>query len=121
LTGTARPGTKFTGDDLGQSDPNFQPPRFAQYLNADQQLDDLAQKRRSLLLPLTQPSCSASQISTERLQRAKRPISSLWKGIHLKTFKIRKPFTPFGRTATRLATVHSLQDLRNAEMVSGKG
>ena len=37
--------TKFTGDDLRQSDPKFQPPRFAQYLNAVQQLDHLAQKR----------------------------------------------------------------------------
>jgi aryl-alcohol dehydrogenase-like predicted oxidoreductase len=45
LTGTMRPDTKFTGDDLRKSDPKFQPPRFAQYLNAVQQLDDLAQKR----------------------------------------------------------------------------
>src|SRR5207244_13504023 len=40
-----RPDTKFTGDDLRQSDPKFQPPRFAQYLEAVQQLDDLARKR----------------------------------------------------------------------------
>ncbi len=45
LTGTMRPDAKFTGDDLRKSDPKFQPPRFAQYLNAVQQLDDLAQKR----------------------------------------------------------------------------
>jgi len=45
LTGTMRLDTKFTGDDLRQSDPKFQPPHFAQYLNAVQQLDDLAQKR----------------------------------------------------------------------------
>jgi aryl-alcohol dehydrogenase-like predicted oxidoreductase len=45
LTGTMRRDTKFTGDDLRQSDPKFQPPLFAQYLNAVQQLDDLAQKR----------------------------------------------------------------------------
>ena len=45
LTGTMRLDTKFTGDDLRLSDPKFQPPRFAQYLNAVQQLDDLAQKR----------------------------------------------------------------------------
>ena len=45
LTGTMRPETKFTGDDLRQSDPKFQPPRFAQYLDAVQQLDDLARKR----------------------------------------------------------------------------
>jgi aryl-alcohol dehydrogenase-like predicted oxidoreductase len=45
LTGKMRPDTKFAGDDLRQSDPKFQPPRFAQYLNAVQQLDDLAQER----------------------------------------------------------------------------
>ena len=45
LTGKMRPDTKFTGDDLRQSDPKFQPPRFTQYLNAVQQLDDLAKKR----------------------------------------------------------------------------
>ena len=45
LTGTMRPDTKFTGDDLRQSDPKFQPPRFAQYLEAVQRLDDLARKR----------------------------------------------------------------------------
>ena len=45
LTGTMRPDTKFTGDDLRLSDPKFQPPRFAQYLDAVRQLDDLAQKR----------------------------------------------------------------------------
>ena len=45
LTGTMRPDTQFTGDDLRLSDPKFQPPRFAQYLSAVQQLDDLAQKR----------------------------------------------------------------------------
>jgi aryl-alcohol dehydrogenase-like predicted oxidoreductase len=45
LTGTMRPDTKFTGDDLRLTDPKFQPPRFAQYLNAVRQLDDLAQKR----------------------------------------------------------------------------
>ncbi|MFY9912918.1 MAG: aldo/keto reductase [Candidatus Sulfotelmatobacter sp.] len=45
LTGTMRPDTKFTGDDLRKSDPKFQPPRFAQYLKAVQQLDDLARNR----------------------------------------------------------------------------
>jgi aryl-alcohol dehydrogenase-like predicted oxidoreductase len=45
LTGKMRSDTKFTGDDLRKSDPKFQPPRFTQYLNAVQQLDDLAQKR----------------------------------------------------------------------------
>ncbi|MFZ0522874.1 MAG: aldo/keto reductase [Candidatus Acidiferrales bacterium] len=45
LTGTMQLNTTFTGDDLRQSDPKFQPPRFAQYLNAVRQLEDLAQKR----------------------------------------------------------------------------
>jgi aryl-alcohol dehydrogenase-like predicted oxidoreductase len=45
LTGKMRTDTKFTGDDLRQTDPKFQPPRFTQYLNAVQQLDELAQKR----------------------------------------------------------------------------
>jgi aryl-alcohol dehydrogenase-like predicted oxidoreductase len=45
LTGTMRPDTKFTGDDLRHSDPKFQPPRFSEYLDAVQQLDDLTQKR----------------------------------------------------------------------------
>src|SRR5580658_4306197 len=45
LTGTMRLDTKFSGDDLRLSDPKFQPPRFAKYLNAVQQLEDLAQKR----------------------------------------------------------------------------
>jgi aryl-alcohol dehydrogenase-like predicted oxidoreductase len=45
LTGTMGPDTKFTGDDLRLTDPKFQPPRFAQYLEAERQLDDLARKR----------------------------------------------------------------------------
>jgi aryl-alcohol dehydrogenase-like predicted oxidoreductase len=45
LTGTMQPDTKFTGDDLRRSDPKFQSPRFAQYLSAVRQLEDLAQKR----------------------------------------------------------------------------
>ena len=45
LTGKMHSDTKFTGDDLRRSDPKFQPPRFAQYLDAVQQLDDLARKR----------------------------------------------------------------------------
>lgn len=45
LTGRMQPDTKFTGDDLRKSDPKFQAPRYAQYLTAVRQLDDLAQKR----------------------------------------------------------------------------
>jgi len=45
LTGKMRSDTTFAGDDLRKSDPKFQSPRFAQYLNAVQQLNDLAQRR----------------------------------------------------------------------------
>jgi aryl-alcohol dehydrogenase-like predicted oxidoreductase len=37
--------TTFEGDDLRRLDPKFQPPRFAQYLRAVRQLDQLAQDR----------------------------------------------------------------------------
>jgi aryl-alcohol dehydrogenase-like predicted oxidoreductase len=40
-----RPGTIFDGDDLRRIDPKFQPPRFAEYLYAVRQLDELAQRR----------------------------------------------------------------------------
>ena len=33
------------GDDLRRTDPKFQPPRFAQYLEAVAQLDQFAQRR----------------------------------------------------------------------------
>jgi len=45
LSGRMRPGTTFEGDDLRRIDPKFQPPRFAQYLDAVAQLDELAQRR----------------------------------------------------------------------------
>jgi aryl-alcohol dehydrogenase-like predicted oxidoreductase len=44
LSGRMRPDTKFGGDDLRRIDPKFQPPRFAQYLDAVRQLDELAQR-----------------------------------------------------------------------------
>jgi aryl-alcohol dehydrogenase-like predicted oxidoreductase len=40
-----RADTRFTGDDLRNADPKFQPPRFAQYLAAVKQLDDFARER----------------------------------------------------------------------------
>ena len=40
-----KPDTTFDGDDLRRIDPKFQPPRFAQYLDAVRQLDELAQRR----------------------------------------------------------------------------
>src|ERR1700676_915049 len=45
LSGRMRRETKFDGDDLRRIDPKFQPPRFAQYLEAVRQLDELAQRR----------------------------------------------------------------------------
>jgi aryl-alcohol dehydrogenase-like predicted oxidoreductase len=45
LSGRMRPDTTFDGDDLRRVDPKFQPPRFAQYLDAVRQLDELARRR----------------------------------------------------------------------------
>jgi aryl-alcohol dehydrogenase-like predicted oxidoreductase len=45
LSGRMRPDTTFGGDDLRHIDPKFQQPRFAQYLEAVRQLDELAQRR----------------------------------------------------------------------------
>jgi aryl-alcohol dehydrogenase-like predicted oxidoreductase len=45
LSGRMRPDTSFEGDDLRRIDPKFQPPRFAQYLEAVRQLDEFAQRR----------------------------------------------------------------------------
>ena len=44
LSGRMRPDTTFPGDDLRRIDPKFQPPRFAQYLDAVRRLDELAQR-----------------------------------------------------------------------------
>jgi aryl-alcohol dehydrogenase-like predicted oxidoreductase len=45
LSGRMRADTMFHGDDLRRVDPKFRPPRFAQYLDAVRQLDELAQRR----------------------------------------------------------------------------
>jgi aryl-alcohol dehydrogenase-like predicted oxidoreductase len=45
LSGRMQADTTFAGDDLRGTDPKFQPPRFAQYLAAVRQLDQLAQDR----------------------------------------------------------------------------
>jgi aryl-alcohol dehydrogenase-like predicted oxidoreductase len=44
LSGRMRRDTIFPGDDLRGIDPKFQPPRFAQYLEAVRRLDELAQR-----------------------------------------------------------------------------
>jgi len=43
LSGRMGPNTTFEGDDLRRLDPKFRPPRYAQYLTAVGQLDQLAQ------------------------------------------------------------------------------
>jgi aryl-alcohol dehydrogenase-like predicted oxidoreductase len=45
LSGRMRMDTTFEGDDLRRVDPKFQPPRYAQYLAAVRQLDQLAHDR----------------------------------------------------------------------------
>jgi aryl-alcohol dehydrogenase-like predicted oxidoreductase len=45
LSGRMGLDTTFDGDDLRRVDPKFQPPRFAQYLDAVRQLDEFAQRR----------------------------------------------------------------------------
>jgi aryl-alcohol dehydrogenase-like predicted oxidoreductase len=45
LSGRMHLDSTFDGDDLRRVDPKFQPPRFAQYLNAVRQLGELAQRR----------------------------------------------------------------------------
>jgi aryl-alcohol dehydrogenase-like predicted oxidoreductase len=45
LSGRMRRDTKFTGDDIRQSDPKFQPRRYGQYLAAVAALDRLALDR----------------------------------------------------------------------------
>lgn len=39
LSGKMRPDSQFSGDDLRKVDPKFQPPRYAQYLQAVDRLD----------------------------------------------------------------------------------
>jgi aryl-alcohol dehydrogenase-like predicted oxidoreductase len=45
LSGRMRPDTIFDGDDLRRIDPKFLPPRYAQYLEAVEELDKFAQRR----------------------------------------------------------------------------
>jgi aryl-alcohol dehydrogenase-like predicted oxidoreductase len=45
LSGRMRMDTTFEGDDLRRVDPKFQAPRYAQYLAAVRQLDQLAHDR----------------------------------------------------------------------------
>ena len=44
LSGRMNSQTTFEGDDIRKVDPKFKQPRFAQYLNAIQKLDNFAQE-----------------------------------------------------------------------------
>jgi aryl-alcohol dehydrogenase-like predicted oxidoreductase len=44
LSGRMKPDTRFAGDDLRKLDPKFQPPRYAQYLQAVERLDKFARE-----------------------------------------------------------------------------
>jgi aryl-alcohol dehydrogenase-like predicted oxidoreductase len=44
LSGRMKPDTQFVGDDLRRVDPKFQPPRYAQYLQAVERLDRFARE-----------------------------------------------------------------------------
>ncbi len=44
LSGRMKPDSQFTGDDMRQVDPKFQPPRYGQYLKAVQELDAYTMK-----------------------------------------------------------------------------
>jgi aryl-alcohol dehydrogenase-like predicted oxidoreductase len=87
LTGKMRPDTKFTGDDLRKSDPKFQLPRYAQYLKAVEQLDDLAQKRYgkrvmdlAVRWVLDQPGVSAALWGARRPEQLEAVANALqWK------------------------------------------
>jgi aryl-alcohol dehydrogenase-like predicted oxidoreductase len=45
LSGRMNADTQFVGDDLRRADPKFQPPRYAQYLQAVERLDRFAQEK----------------------------------------------------------------------------
>jgi aryl-alcohol dehydrogenase-like predicted oxidoreductase len=87
LSGRMRADTKFTGDDLRKSDPKFQSPRFARYLTAVQQLDDLAQKRYgkrvmdlAVRWVLDQPGVSAALWGARRPEQLEAVDNALdWK------------------------------------------
>jgi aryl-alcohol dehydrogenase-like predicted oxidoreductase len=67
LSGRMRTDTRFSGDDQRKIDPKFQPPRYAQYLRAVDQLDRLARENygkrvihMALRWVLDQPAVSAA-------------------------------------------------------------
>jgi aryl-alcohol dehydrogenase-like predicted oxidoreductase len=76
LSGRIDRNTHFTGDDLRQSDPKFQPPRFDRYLNAVEELDWSAREsfgKRVIHLAirwvLDQPGVSAALWGARRVDQ----------------------------------------------------
>jgi len=73
LTGSIRPDTTFTGDDLRRTDPKFLPPRLAQYLGAVERLDLLAQYRYGKRVIHLAPRWVLDQGATVALWGARHP------------------------------------------------
>lgn len=73
LTGRITTQTRFEGDDLRQSDPKFQVPRFAQYLAAIHELDALARERFGKTVLTLALRWVLDQGSTIALWGARRP------------------------------------------------
>jgi aryl-alcohol dehydrogenase-like predicted oxidoreductase len=74
LSGRMTKQTTFGGDDLRRSDPKFQAPRFAQYLEAVQRLDRFAQENYGKrVLHLALRWILDRQDSTIALWGARRP------------------------------------------------
>lgn len=65
--------TKFGSDDLRSADPKFQPPRFAQYLQAVRELQDFARERHGKSLLALAIRWVLDQGPTIALWGARRP------------------------------------------------
>jgi aryl-alcohol dehydrogenase-like predicted oxidoreductase len=73
LSGRMDVDTAFTGDDLRQSDPKFQPPRFRQYLAAVKALQRFAQERHAKTVLALAIRWILDQGATVALWGARRP------------------------------------------------
>jgi aryl-alcohol dehydrogenase-like predicted oxidoreductase len=77
LSGRMRRDTKFTGNDLRQSDPKFQPRRYGQYLDAVAALEQLARERYGRHVLALAVRWILDQGPTVALWGARRP-EQLW-------------------------------------------
>src|SRR5438093_8218653 len=77
LSGRMRRDTKFTGDDLRQTDPKFQPRRYGQYLEAVGALERLARERYGRNVLALAVRWILDQGHTVALWGARRP-DQLW-------------------------------------------